>query len=202
MFTHVKSRFACPLLMLLAITPLPAKAVFIDFDDLNPVFDERWPCWCDNPLSDEYLDKGLLINDAWVVGAGGENMMLTSNWASLEFVGALPVFVSMNLTSHYGDAIFLNIYGESGFLFSLLTSGWQGVEELSTPVIPNELISLTATEGIKYITIQGFYGMRIGASIDNIKFTYASTPEPSPLLLAIAGLALILWRRRIISSTK
>ncbi len=202
MFTHFKSRFVGPLLIMLVITPFPAKAVFIDFDDLNPVYDEEWPCWCDNPLSDEYLDKGLLINGAWVNGADHENVMLTSNWASLEFVGSLPLFVSMNVTSHYGDAIFLNVYGASGFLFSVFTSGWQGWEELSTPVIPGELVSLTATEGIKYITIQGFYGMRIGASIDNLNFTYASAPEPSPLLLAIAGLALILWRRRIITATK
>lgn len=189
------------LLPLLLVSPL-SNAVFIDFDDLNPVYDEEWPCWCDNPLSDEYLDKGLLINGAWVNGADHENVMLTSNWASLEFVGDLPSLVSMNVTSHYGDAIFLEVYGTSGFLYSIFTSGWQGWEETSTPVIPDEFVSLRALEGIKYITIQGFYGMRIGASIDNLNFTYASVPEPSPLLLMLAGLTLILWQRPFSRASK
>lgn len=196
MFAKLKLFIASTIALTFILMSPFTYAVFIDFDDLNPVYDEEWPCWCDNPLSDEYLDKGLLINGAWVNGINHENVMLTSNWASLEFVGDLPSLVSMNVTSHYGDAIFLEVYGTSGFLYSIFTSGWQGWEETSTPVIPDEFVSLRALEGIKYITIQGFYGMRIGASIDNLNFTYASVPEPSPLLLMLAGLTLILWQRR------
>jgi len=174
-----------------------ALAIFIDFDDLNPVYDPDFPCWCDNPLSDEYLDQGLRINGAWVNGDGVNNIMLTSNWASLEFVNILPTFVSMNVTSHYGDAIFLDAFGTSGLLLSKHTSGWMGLEENSTEVIPNEYISFSSDVGIKTITIQGFYNMRIGAAIDNLTFTHASVPESSSIVLMSLGLFGLMWRRII-----
>lgn len=181
--------------------PNHAFAIFIDFNDLKPVYDPDFPCWCDNPLSDEYLDQGLRVHGAWVNGDGSENSMLTSDWASLEFIGVLPTFVSMNITSHYGDAILLDAYSTSGFLFSKHTSGWMGLEENSTPVIPNEFITLSSDVGIKSITIQGFYGMRIGASIDNLTFTHASVPEPSSIALIALGLFSLMWRRVRIKSS-
>lgn len=170
------------------ILPATASAALIDFDDLDPVYDENFPCWCDNPLSDEYADQGLLIDGAWVVGAKPNNSMLTSDWAGLKFVGELPTFISMNITSHYGDAIFLDFYSEEGYLDTLITSGWQGYEDISTPVIPNQFISFNSEVGIKSISIQGFYGMRIGANIDNLTFSATEVPEPSPIALIAAGL--------------
>lgn len=172
-----------------------AAATVIDFDNLNPVYNEEFPCWCDNPLTDQYLDQGLSIFGAWVNGANGDNVMLTANAATLEFVGELPTFVSMNVTSHYGDAIFLEFIGTSGYLHSITTSGWQGYEEISTPVIPNEFISFNSDEEIRFINIYGFYNMRIGASIDNLTFTHSSIPEPAPLALIVTGLIAILMRR-------
>jgi len=170
-------------------------ATVIDFDELDPVFDEEFPCWCDNPLSNQYLDKGLLISEAWVVGADHDNSMLTSNFATLKFVGELPTFISMNVTSIYGDAVILDIYGPSGFLFSPNTSGWRGLEEYSTPEIPNEFVSFSSDTGISYITIQGFYNMRLGASIDNITFTRTPIPEPTSIALITLGLLGLMWRR-------
>lgn len=172
-----------------------AIATVIDFDDLNPVFDPENACWCDNPLYDQYVDKGLLIYGAWVVGGSSQNQMLTSNWATLEFVGELPTFVSMNVTSVNGDAILLDVYGASGLLYSTATSGWQGLEKYSTPAIPDELITFNSDIGISHIDIQGFYNMRIGASVDNLKFTYASVSEPTPFALLSIGLLGILLRR-------
>jgi hypothetical protein len=177
------------------LLPTTTAATVIDFDDLNPVYDEEFPCWCDNPLTDQYLDQGLSIFGAWVNGANGNNVMLTANAATLEFVGELPTFVSMNVTSHYGDAIFLEFIGTSGYLHSITTSGWQGYEEISTPVIPNEFISFNSEEGIRFINIQGFYNMRIGASIDNLTFTHASIPEPATIALIAIGLLGVLMRR-------
>lgn len=170
-------------------------ATVIDFDELDPVFDEEFPCWCDNPLNNQYLDKGLLISEAWVIGADHNNSMLTSNFATLEFVGELPTFISMNVTSIYGDAVILDIYGPSGFLFSPNTSGWRGLEEYSTPAIPNEFVSFSSDTGISYITIQGFYNMRLGASIDNITFRQTSIPEPTSIVLITLGLFGLMWRR-------
>jgi len=177
-----------------------ALATIIDFDDLNPVFDLENACWCDNPLYDQYIDKDLLIFGAWVVGENSQNQMLTSNWATLEFVGELPTFISMNITSVNGDAVLLDVYGASGLLYSKVTSGWQGLEEYSTPAIPDELITFNSDIGISHIDIQGFYNMRIGASVDNLNFTSTKVTEPTPfalLSLGLLGLLLLRYKSHI-----
>jgi hypothetical protein len=181
------------------LIPTATSATVINFNDLKPVYNEEFPCWCDNPLSDQYIDQGLLISGAWVVGSGPNNGMLTSNWAGLKFVGDLPTFLSMNITSHYGDAIFLEFYGESGYLDTIITSGWLGYEDISTPVIPNQLISFNSDIGIKSVAIHGFFNMRLGADIDNITFTHSAVPEPSSVALISLGLLGLLLRRRNIA---
>lgn len=165
-----------------------AFATFIDFDDLNPVYDEVYPCWCDNPLTDQYLSKGLLINGAWVNGGNSQNVMLTSNWASLNFVGELPTFFSVNINSVHDDAVLLSIYGENGLISEEHTAGWTGPDDEYIPVILNELFSFSAEQGISHIVIQGYYGLRTGAEIDNLNYTYSSVPEPSSLALVCIGL--------------
>jgi hypothetical protein len=181
--------------LVLSSLPTTASATVIDFDDLNPVYDELFPCWCDNPLTDQYRDKGLLIHNAWVNGENAQNSMTTANSATLEFVGELPTFVSMNITSVYGDAIFLDFSGTEGYLHSITTAGWLGWEENSTPVIPNEFVSFSSDVGIRYITIQGFWNMRMGGSIDNLTFTNTSIPEPASLALITLGLLGIGFRK-------
>lgn len=189
--TSFKKFFQQVIMVLSALLPMSASAVFIDFNDLNPVYDEEWPCWCDNELSDQYLDKGLLIHGSWVNGAGGQNVMTTSNFGSLEFIGSLPVFVSMDVYSVYGDATVFNVYGLSGHLFTYITP-WPDYESEKP-----EFVTLTATEGIQFITIEGWYGMRMGAQIDNLTYTYAAVPEPAPALLISLGLFFMAYRRLI-----
>jgi hypothetical protein len=172
------------------------SATIINFDDLNPVYDEIYPCWCDNPLSDQYLSKGLRIWGAWVNGENSHNNMLTSNWTSLEFVGELPTFFSMNINSVHDDAVSISIYGPNGLISDEHTSGWSGPDEEYIPVIPNEFFSFSTTEGISSILIQGYYGLRTGAEIDNLNFTYSSVPEPSPIVLLSLGLFALLFGQR------
>lgn len=174
-----------------------ALAVLIDFDDLNPVYNEDVICWCDNPLSDQYAAQGLLIGGgAWVNGADSHNVMtIGSGGAALTFVGALPTFVSMNVTSLQGDAIFLQAWGAAGLIETKRTRGWVGFEEGYIPAVANELISFSFDQGISSIGITGFYNLRVEADIDNIKFTYASIPEPSSIALTGFGLLAMFWRR-------
>jgi hypothetical protein len=171
-------------------------AVFIDFNDLNPVYDEEWPCWCDNDLNDQYLDKGVKIHGSWFNGGNGQNYMTVSNSGTFEFIGTLPTYVSFNATSHYGGAVFFDVYGASDFLFTKVGSGWIGGDGGTAPIV-NELIEITATEGIRYIGIYDAYNMRIAAQIDNLTFYRASdVPEPGSALLICLGLCILILRRR------
>lgn len=175
-----------------------AFAVLIDFDDLTPVYDPEFPCWCDNPLTDQYASQGVIFNGgAWVNSDIDSNNVMTtgSGGASISFIGNLPTFVSMNVTSLQGDAIGLEAWGPSGVIAFKQTLGWFGFEEGYIPAVPNELISFSSDVGISSISILGFYNLRVEADIDNINFTYAPIPEPSSLVLISLGLLGIFWRR-------
>lgn len=175
---------------------LNASATLITFDELELHYDEEAPSWYDNPLTgDEYTDKGVRVLGGYLTGEEPDLSVYASNGASIEFVGDLPNFVSMNVTSAYGDAVFLSFYGESGLLSTITTSGWQYPEEYATPVIPDELISFTATSGIKSIQFSSFWNMRIHAVIDNIHFYKIEVPEPSILVFLCIGLFSLLLRR-------
>ena len=107
-----------------------AHAVFIDFDDLVPVYDPTFPCFCDNPLTNQYESKGLLIENAYLNGEstdGGftfENVLSSGPYTTLSFIGELPTFVSMYVTSASGDAIFLSAYGPAGDIGTYQTPGF------------------------------------------------------------------------------
>lgn len=174
-----------------------AFAVFINFDDLTPIYpDPDIHFFGDNPLSDQYLSQGLSIGGgAWLNGEDGQNhMTIGSGSASLYFEGALPTYVSLEVTSLNHDAIFLNAFDSSGLFSSKRTAGWVGPFVESTPYIPNELVSFSSELGISQINMSGFFNLRAEATIDNITFTYASIPEPSPLALMGLGLFAMLWR--------
>lgn len=169
-------------------------AVTIDFDDLVPIYDPTFPCFCDNPLTDQYASKGLLIENAYLNGEshdGGltyENILLSGPYTRLNFIGNLPTFVEMYVTSAHEDAIYLTAFGVDGFISSAQTPGFAGSDD-DPPAAPNQLVSFSSALGIQSITIDSFYFLRTGASIDNLTYTYASAvPEPSSLALLIVGL--------------
>jgi hypothetical protein len=172
-----------------------SSAVTIDFDDLTVTHPEYNSCWCDNPLTDQYLSKGLLIADAWVDGSNSQNAMVTSNFASLTFVGELPTFFSMNVTPAYDYSLVISIFGELGLIATKYTSGWKGSEEDYIPTIPNEFFSFNSPVGISHIYLESYANFRIGAGIDNLTFTHSTVPEPTPLILIVFGLAVVGLRR-------
>lgn len=163
-------------------------AVVINFDELIPLHDPVFPCFCDNPLTNEYVDKGLTFTDGYFDGSssdGGltyQNHLVTGPYGQIIFSGQLPTFVSMFVTSIHNDAIYLSAYDDNGFLEMKKTPGFGGPFD-DTPAEPNFYISFTAEKGIKFINIDAFFFRSTGAEIDNLTFTHASAPEPSSLLL-------------------
>lgn len=179
---------------------LNAHAVFIDFDDLVPIYDPESPCFCDNPLTNQYASKGLLVDNAYFNGEsfdGGltyENVLTSGPYTQLNFTGPLPTFVSMYITSANNDAIFLTAYGLKGFISEVQTPGYAGSDE-DPAAVPNFLVSFSSAAGIKSINIDSYYFLRVGAAIDDLTFTYSSVPEPSSLILLILGLMAVTLRR-------
>lgn len=191
-----------PLGLLLA---LPAHAVFIDFDDLeyvpsHPVFD----FFADHPLTDEYLDRGLLIEGGFLASWGNSNpesiisapnYLLGGNWLSLIFVGdVLPVYVSMYVTAGNGDAGYLEAHGADGWVELQQTPGEAGPQ--TRPFQEKNFISFYHSPGIQSITMWSYWGSRVSLIVDDLTYEYA-VPGPSPLvLLGIGLLALILRIQR------
>lgn len=166
-----------------------ASAVVINFDDLVPVHDPIFPCFCDNELTDEYAAQGLTFNDGFFDGSssdGGltyQNYLITGPYGQLIFSGELPTFVSMFVTSIHNDAIYFSAWGPDGFLETKKTPGFGGPFD-DTPPEPNFHISFTAEKGIRFIDISAFYFRRTGAMIDDLTFTTTPVPEPQAWLLA------------------
>lgn len=208
---HIKSIVLTTSIFVSGIA-INAQAAFIDFDDLTyiPEYPEM-PFFADTPVTDQYLSKGLLVDDGYLqpynffnepepeVDPGhisGPNFLLGGNFLSLSFVGdALPDFVGMYVGSGIGEKIFLEAYGTSGLLFSKNTEGDSGPS--STPYTHKQYVSFEADEGIKRINIWGYYNSRVSASIDDLTFTYAEVPEPSSFILLCLGVFAIVYRRRI-----
>lgn len=176
-----------------------AQAVLIDFDD-RPVIhpDPENICFCDHPLTDEYLDKGLRIGGGFLVGTTFEdgthqNELLGTNFLSLNFIGALPTSISMNINAAFEQAVFLHFYGENGLLGKVITSGYAGPIS-DTPYEEDQLVSFTSSAGISFVTLEAFYGLRTGAIVDNLNYEYSLVPESSSLVLLILGVLGIVLR--------
>lgn len=197
-------QFGAWIALLISLSAGSAHAVFIDFDDITRVPVDG--CFCDHPLSTEYLSKGLLIDGGYLSGetnpdGTNNNHLLASDYLHLIFVGTLPTFVSMQVDAFYDQAVFLTFFGTDGLIATHQTHGWAGSDELSTPYVPNQHVAFEHSQGISSIGISAFYGMRTGAIIDNLTFTVSrSVPEPSAaLLLAIALFTVWMRQRRKIS---
>ncbi len=190
-------------LFLLAFLSGTTHAVVINFDDLTLIpSDPEFPCFCDHPLTNEYESLGLIIDGGFLGEYGeeydhvvsGPNFLLGSDTLQLSFVGQLPTFVSMFVSSVREEVIFLKAYGVGGLVDEQQTDGWGGPHN-DTPYTPNQLITLASSQGISSIVINGFYNMRTSAVIDDLTFEYANVPGPSPFLLLVSGLLVLGWRK-------
>lgn len=152
-----------------------ASAVTIDFNDFYVEQDEEHASWNSYPVGpNDYLDKGLIIENAYIHGNNIDNYLM-SGWATLKFVGELPTSVEMFVGWYRGGSV--DFYGTSGFLH-------QAVGEMYS----SQYVKFSYAGGIREISISDAH-MRGGAYIDNITYTYASVPEPTPVILIALGFA-------------
>lgn len=193
----VIKRIVLTMTTLLLVGANSANSVIIDFDDIKQIpADDIFPHFSDHPLTDQYLDKGLLIVDGFLVGkslpdGSNDNKLLGATYLDLYFVGALPTFVSMNVSASSNQAVFLTAFGVDGWLAHKQTSGFAGPHN-DTPYVDNQFVSFYSATGIASINLSAFFGLRTGAVVDNLFYEYnTSVSESSPLVLLLCGLLMI-----------
>lgn len=182
-----------------------AHAATINFDDLTyvPRTDTDFDCFCDHPLADEYRTQGLRIYNGYLATYGNytrpemivspRNFLLGGPNLQLQFTGTLPTSVSMYVSSALEDAIFVEAYGTAGLISIIQTPGYAGPPD-DIFYVPKQYVSFYSAAGISDITLTSYYGSRVGAIVDDLKFDYAKVPEPSSLILLCIGLLMFWWR--------
>jgi hypothetical protein len=178
------------------------RATVITFDDL--VYNPEDTSFYSNPLSDQYLSKGLLIGNGYLVQyssvdpvVSSPNYLLGGDYLTLTFVGDLPTMVSMYISAWRQEVIYVNATDATGKVTAKKTTGWAG-ELDNTPYVPGQLISFNESNGISKINLYGYYGMRTSAEVDNLTYSYSSVPEPASIGLFVIGLCgFALLRRKI-----
>lgn len=195
--TNHRTALLIGILIFLGVVSVKANAVVIDFDN-RPVIPGYF---YDNALTNEYESLGLIIEGGYLSGRTNpdgtyDNHLLAGNNLMLTFTGALPTFLSMYVSSHYGSVVSLTALGPEGYRSSHRTSGWAGPHD-DTPYLPNQYVSFTSPTGISSLGVSDFFGMRTGATIDNLTIEHhAIVPEPSSLILLLAGCLGIIWRHQ------
>lgn len=179
-----------------------AHAVFIDFDDIPYIpVDPEWPQFYDVPLSDQYADKGLLIDGGYLasyhldssITKSRPNFLLGSHFLSLTFTGDLPTFVGMYVSAFFEEPLHLNAYNSAGLIETKSTKGpIPGGPNYN--YTPKQYISFTNEAGISSVTLE--YSNRVSGAIDDLTFTRkTSVVEPSSIILLALGIFGILARK-------
>ncbi len=176
-----------------------ASAEVINFDDLERVDD---PFWAAQEVTNEYESKGLIIDGGYLGKywreqgeeiVSGPNYLQGGPYLYFSFVGKLPKFVSLVVTSNNQDVVYLGANCGDGSVLHAETPGWAGPEK-NTPFKAKNVITFVSQHGISSIGFGAFYFLRTSAMIDDVTYHY-ELPEPAPLLLFGLGLfALILSR--------
>ena len=193
----------------IALTASCAQATFINFDDILYVpVDPESPNFYDVELTNQYADKGLLVDGGFILSYEGTDpgtvasqpsFLLGSNFLTLSFIGELPTFVGMYVSSSFEESIYLNAYNSSGLVASKNTLGYQPDENEDNDggYTPKQYVTFNTSAGISSITVENAYNMRVSAIIDDLTFTRStSVPEPSSVLLLTLGLLGLVVTRR------
>lgn len=199
-YVKIYSAMKCMLTALVFIAASSAQAALINFDDLDHDGD---PVFYSNPLTDQYQQQGLLIDDGYLLQyweddealVSSPNYLLGGHFLQLIFMDPYPTFVSMYVSTHRQDVVYLNATTAAGSVVSRQTLGWAGPFD-DTPYTPRQLITFALEEGIKTISVTSFYSTRTSAMIDDLVFETARVPESSSLLLLLTGLLGLTLRNR------
>jgi len=184
-----------------ALIAMPGHAELINFDDIVRVPVDG--CFCDHPLTNEYESRGLVIANGYLVdgvtgdGSGGgvtaPNALQGGDTLELYFVGKKPTYVEMYISAAFEQAVFLDIFGDSGLLFSRKTDGYAGDDNYTYK--DNQLVKLFSPDGISHISMFAYYNLRTSALIDDLCYEY-NVPEPGAFWLMASMLGGLLWRQR------
>lgn len=186
----------------IVLTATPSHAELINFDDIIRVPVDG--CFCDHPLTNEYQSRGLVIANGYLVdgitgdgssgGVTAPNALQGGDTLELYFVGKKPTYVEMYISAAFEQAVFIDIFGDSGLLFSRKTDGYAGDDNYTYE--DNQLVKLFSADGISHISMFGYYNLRTSALVDDLCYEY-DVPEPDALWLMLGMLGLILIARQI-----
>lgn len=184
-----------------------SHAVVINFDDIERVHEDDYPFWADQPITNQYASKGLIVDGGYLNSyqnvegnvVSGPNYLQGGPYLSLIFVGIHPKVVSMVINSNYQDVAYLDASCLDGELISKETKGWAGPHS-NTPFVPNQIITFRSEAGISHINISAFHFLRTSVMIDDLTYHY-SLPEPGSLLLLGIGFLFLAGKRILINRT-
>lgn len=191
--------FAC--FFLLAGTV--ANAVTIDFDELDR--DAYLHDGDLTPLSNEYESLGVvffglpyLLRDLpGVQPAFSSPNFVGGPGVGFYFVGVLPTYVSLYVSSSTGSRVWVEAAGPNGYDEGWLTDGevhgMTVVDSDSTPYRPNQFVAFEAAEGIASVSLSS----QGDTAFDNLTFTRpTAVAEPPAVLLLALGLTGLAWQRQ------
>ena len=163
-----------------------ANAVTLNFDDLDAVINDE------GYLTTEYESQGILFEPYAFIRSAES---LSGPWFTFFFIGDLPTYVSFVLNNPFEMANGVFAKGPNGYTERVKTEGWiRGMStELSTPYIPNQMVTLRSDFGISSVEISSQSGILY---LDNLTFYYATetVPEPHAFVLLILGFVGIFYR--------
>ena len=194
-----------------AFTASAAQAALITFDELEwrPI-----EYWFDHPVTDQYADLGVTFQGGYLAQTyhpdpqppHANQYLLGSIDFNVTFSGTLPTYVSLNLSSPYGESSesYVTALGADNAVVGRGRTGGYYPDGSQDPPMGQDLpyqanryITFYSASGIASLSFGDAYGSRLSSTIDNLYFgNVPAVPEPATLALWAAGLAVVTAARK------